>query len=119
MYTPTDFPQSYRPVVRYFLWSTGRASLTEEEADHLRELLRSHPPYTILLEIDQAVDRFRNPRRVWTDETGAKRRDPRPLDTLTFRYIRESMAHWRKGGRNRGRSTSRQSFREGAEDLFA
>ena len=75
----TEAPYALKQAADYLLLKTGRKRLTEAKISALRALDSTHYPARIMAEIDKAAERFS--------------RKGRPLSSLTFEYIAESLKH--------------------------
>ena len=83
-----------KQTAEYLLLKTGRKGLTQDEISALRELSANQYPARIQKETDTAIERFK--------------RLGRPLNSLTFRYIAESLARQpSRGARGRKPLSSR------------
>lgn len=78
-YPVSEAPQVFRQTAEYLLLKTGRTALKETEISALRTLNAHHSPARVQLEIDKAVERYGRLKR--------------PLASLDFVYIAESLKH--------------------------
>jgi hypothetical protein len=74
-----ETPYAFKQAAEYLLLKTGRKRLTEAEISALRTLDAQHYPARVMAEIDKAAERFT--------------RKGRPLSSLSFEYIAESLKH--------------------------
>lgn len=99
----SEAPAAMKSTAEYLLLKTGRKGLTEGEISALRRLNANQYPARVQTEIDKAVDRFGRLRR--------------PLQTLTFEYISDSLANQASRSTRKGSPEQRAAPRADYSDL--